>query len=179
MGREELGRIGDVPEAASDPQRLASARHPVYNHPPMSTESSPSTPGKGASAVDVVLALYEAIDTGHATEAGVLFTDDAVFDHPEQVFRGIEEIRGFLSRRESDTDRRTIHVLNNTRIAEADEGEREVSSVVFIYSPDAGGDWHLHRVARMRHVVRAVDGQWRITSRVIGPADKAMVHQTR
>jgi len=126
-----------------------------------------------------VLALYEAIDTGHATEAGVLFTDDAVFDHPEQVFRGIEEIRGFLSRRESDTDRRTIHVLNNTRIAEADEGEREVSSVVFIYSPDAGGDWHLHRVARMRHVVRAVDGQWRITSRVIGPADKAMVHQTR
>jgi hypothetical protein len=142
----------------------------------MSIQSSPSAT-ESESALDVVLALYEAIDTGHATEAAGLFTDDAVFDHPEKVFQGIEEIRGFLSGRESDADRHTIHVLNNTRVSEAADGAREISSVVFIYSPSAEGDWHLHRVARMRHTVRVVDSQWRITSRVIGSAETAPTQQ--
>ena len=138
----------------------------------MSIQSSSSTTeSESESALDVVLALYEAIDTGHATEGASLFADDAVFDHPEKVFRGIEEIRGFLSARESDADRHTIHVLGNTRVSEAPDGAREISSVVFIYSPGAEDDWHLHRVARMRHTVQVVDGQWRIVSRVIGSAE--------
>jgi hypothetical protein len=136
------------------------------------------TSSQTVSPADVVLALYEAIDSGYATRAGTLFTDDAIFDHPEQTFRGIDEIRGFLSRREGDTSRHTVHVLNNTRIAELPGGERDVSSVVFIYSPDAEGEWGLHRVVRMRHVVRSLEGQYRIATRVIEPLERATDHTT-
>ena len=130
------------------------------------------------SLVDVVLALYEAIDGKVATRAITLFTDDAVFDHPQKVFRGVDEIYGFLHSHESDKERHTGHVLHNVRVAQLESGKWDVSSTVFIYFRDAEGKWTLRAVERMRHILRSVEGQWRITARVIEPLERAKAHET-
>ena len=117
----------------------------------MSIQSSSSTTeSESESALDVVLALYEAIDTGHATEGASLFADDAVFDHPEKVFRGIEEIRGFLSARESDADRHTIHVLGLGHACGCKQVYKSLGSAHGAFQAVRSCSMHAHRCQNLQ-----------------------------
>ena len=111
----------------------------------------------------VVYAMYDAIDTGHASKAAPFFADHAVWDHPSRPLNGAEEIGAFLSQRESDTSQRTVHVLTNVRVNERPSGDYTVDSVVFVHHADSEAkEWHLQRIVRMRQVVRLVGGTLQI-----------------
>ena len=115
------------------------------------------------AADQVVYAMYDAIDTGHASRAAPFFADDAVWDHPSRALTGAREIGAFLDNREGDSSYRTVHVLTNVRVNERSSGEYAVDSVVFVYHADGKTDeWRLQRIARMRQIIRSIRGKWRI-----------------
>ena len=137
---------------------------------PTTTDETTPT-GARDPAFSIVLGLYEAIDSGRATAALDLFAADAVFEGPTGLLEGAAEISGFLTARERNTERRTVHVLNNVVIRQLDERDVEVRGVMMIYTPDAVGHWQLERVLRVRHVVRTVEGATQIVARLREPLE--------
>ena len=130
-------------------------------------------------AVSVVLGLYEAIDAGRATAALELFTADAVFEGPNGLYKGAAEISAFLTAREANTERRTVHVFANVDTRQLDERDVEVRGVMLIHTPDTAGDWQLERLTRVRHVVRAVDGAALIAARIREPLQAPTATEAR
>jgi len=66
-----------------------------------------------AAATETVLAYHRAIDTGHATDAISLFTEDAVFQARGTELVGRDAISGFMTDREAQVGRHTVHVVAN------------------------------------------------------------------
>lgn len=130
------------------------------------------SPAAADLALSVVLRLYEAIDSGRATEAIPLFTEDAVLEHPDHALEGAEEISAFLTRREADTERHTVHLFTNVLTRQLDDGDIEVRGVMMIHMPDATGAWQMMRLLRVRHLLRLVDAEFLIGARLREPLEQ-------
>ncbi len=121
----------------------------------------------------LVVSYHRDIDSGRATAGIGAFADDAEFEAHGRVFRGREEILGFLKAREANTGRQTVHVLANEVAAAQDDGsddERiELQNIVLLHVRQPDGVYVLDRVLNTVHRFRHSGGQWRITHRTSRP----------
>lgn len=124
----------------------------------------------------LAVSYHRDIDGGRATAGIGAFADDAEFEAHGRVFRGREEILGFLKAREADTGRQTVHVLaNEVATAQDDEdngsGDKrvELQNMVLLHVRQPDGAYVLDRVLNTVHRFRHSGGRWRITHRTSRP----------
>jgi hypothetical protein len=67
--------------------------------------------GSAAACHAVLVEFLAAIDHGHASTALDLFTEDASFTARGQQLRAATRSAGFLTEREAETDRQTVHTI--------------------------------------------------------------------
>ncbi|WP_371574635.1 nuclear transport factor 2 family protein [Streptomyces sp. NBC_01314] len=93
--------------------------------------------------------------------------------HTGRVFRGRDEILGFLKAREADTGRQTVHVLANEVVTGQDDGSDakgiELRAMVLLHVRQPDGAYILDRVLNTVHRLRYAGGEWRITHRASRP----------
>lgn len=124
----------------------------------------------------LVVRYHRDIDSGRATAGIGAFADDAEFEAHGRVFRGRDEILGFLKAREADTGRQTVHVLANevvTGQGDDDDGSVhkrvELQAMVLLHVRKPDGAYVLDRVLNTVHRFRHAGGEWRITHRTSRP----------
>lgn len=121
----------------------------------------------------LVVSYHRDIDSGRATAGIGAFADDAEFEAHGRVFRGRDEIFGFLEAREANTGRQTVHVLANEVVTGQDDGgddERvELQAMVLLHVRRPDGAYVLDRVLSTVHRFRHSGGEWRITHRISRP----------
>lgn len=113
---------------------------------------------------ELVLGYHHAIDSGRATAGIGAFADDAEFEAHGRVFRGREEVLGFLTEREAKVDRHTVHMIVNDTTAVRGQAI-EMHAVVLLNVRRVDGSYGLERVLDTVHTFRQVEGNWRIASR--------------
>ncbi|MBW8819130.1 MAG: nuclear transport factor 2 family protein [Streptomyces sp.] len=124
----------------------------------------------------LVVGYHRDIDSGRATAGIGAFADGAEFEAHGRVFRGRDEILGFLGAREADTGRQTVHVLAN-EVVTGQDGEDdgrddrrvELQTMVLLHVRRPDGAYVLDRVLDTVHRFRHSGGQWRITHRLSRP----------
>ncbi len=124
----------------------------------------------------LVVSYHRDIDSGRATAGIGAFADDAEFEAHGRVFRGRDEILGFLKAREADTGRQTVHVLANEVVTghdDEDDGSGrkrvELQAMVLLHVRQPDGAYVLDRVLNTVHRFRHSGGEWRITRRTSRP----------
>ncbi|MEU5298348.1 nuclear transport factor 2 family protein [Streptomyces umbrinus] len=124
----------------------------------------------------LVVSYHRDIDSGRATAGIGAFADDAEFEAHGRVFRGRDEILGFLKAREADTGRQTVHVLANEVVTghdDEDDGSGrkrvELQAMVLLHVRQPDGAYVLDRVLNTVHRFRHAGGEWRITRRTSRP----------
>ncbi|MFI8893515.1 nuclear transport factor 2 family protein [Streptomyces paradoxus] len=125
----------------------------------------------------LLVGYHRDIDSGRATAGIGAFADDAEFEAHGRVFRGRAEILDFLSAREANTGRQTVHVLANEVVTVQDDepgGERvELRTVVLLHVRQPDGAYALDRVLETVHHFSHIGGRWRITRRASAPLHPA------
>ena len=124
-------------------------------------------------ATETVLAYHRAIDTGHATDAISLFTDDAVFQAKGTELLGRDAIRVFMTDREAQAERHTVHVVANLVVRRAQDDEVELSALVLLHVRQPDGGYALERVLDTTHVVTRDLSGWKIHRRLSRPLHDA------
>jgi hypothetical protein len=121
----------------------------------------------------LVIGYHRDIDSGRATAGISAFADGAEFEARGRVFRGRAEILGFLSAREADTRRQTVHVIANevptTQDGDSDVGRAELRATVLLHVRQPDGGYLLDRVLDTVHQFRSSGGEWLITRRTSRP----------
>jgi ketosteroid isomerase-like protein len=144
---------------------------------PMRDEAGAADPaGDIASARATVVAYHAAIDRSRATAALPLFAEDAHFEAKGEVLQGHAEIGGFLSYREAQRDRHTVHVIANETAEHVGADEVELSAFVLLHVRRPDGGYALERVLDTVHRVRRTDGGWRIARRSSRPLHEPSEH---
>lgn len=129
--------------------------------------------GPAAQCHAVLVDFLAAIDRGRATQALRLFTSDASFDARGRQLRGHEEIRRFLSAREADTDRHTVHLLANEVVRRCTSEELELTALLLLYERRLDGQYQVERVLDTAQTFRRTSDGWRISSRATTPLHPA------
>ena len=125
-------------------------------------------------AHDVVVAYHRSIDVGRATDGLELFTDDAVFQVKGTELIGREAIGRFLTDREAQTDRHTVHVIANPVVTRAGKDEVEISALVLLQVRQPGGHYVTERVLDTVHEVTRRSAGWKIRRRLSRPLHSAV-----
>lgn len=121
------------------------------------------------AAADVVFAYHRAIDSGRATEGIELFAEDAVFQAKGMELIGRAAIAGFLTEREAQTDRHTMHVVANTTARSSESNQIELTGFVLLHVRRLDGRYELERVLDTTHVLRPCASGWQILKRLSRP----------
>ncbi len=136
--------------------------------------TSPATrvPGEDpATACHAVLVEFlAAIDHGHASTALDLFTDDASFTARGQQLHGRDAISEFLTVREAETGRQTVHLIANETQHTNDADETvTLEAILVLVERNSAGKFVTHRILETtQHFVPTAAG-WRITRRETAP----------
>lgn len=121
----------------------------------------------------LVVGYHRDIDSGRAAAGIGAFADDAEFEAHGRVFRGRDEILGFLKAREANSGRQTVHVLANEVVTVQDDGSDdprvELQTMVLLHVRQSDGAYLLDRVLNTVHRFRRSSGQWLITHRISRP----------
>lgn len=117
----------------------------------------------------LVVGYHLAIDRGGATSAIDAFTDDAVFEIRGQQLRGRREILDFLTRRESQVDRQTVHEITNEHVIERGQDRVVLGALVLLHLRGADGRYELEKVLDSTHALRRTAQGWRIAERSSRP----------
>jgi SnoaL-like domain len=125
----------------------------------------------------LVVGYHRDIDSGRAAAGISAFAEDAEFEAHGRVLRGREEILGFLSAREANTGRRTVHVIANEvvtgRDGEVDDNPVELRAMILLHVRQPDGSYLLDRVLDTVHQFRCSEGEWQITRRASRPLHPA------
>ncbi|MBN9035922.1 MAG: nuclear transport factor 2 family protein [Rhizobiales bacterium] len=123
----------------------------------------------GAKCFDRICAYHYDIDRGAATKGIVHFTDDAVFEAQGKRYEGRDGVMSFLTNREAQTDRHTVHVITGPRFSRGDDGSLLVGTIILISVRDAEGQYTISKAVDTVHrFVETRDG-WLIASRLSKP----------
>jgi hypothetical protein len=91
------------------------------------------------SACEQLLARYHRlIDVGAASDAAALFAADAVLEVGERGVRGLADITRGLAARQSNADRRTLHMLAGFDFEQADEDTAAASGALVVFAGNGG-----------------------------------------
>jgi hypothetical protein len=115
----------------------------------------------------VLYAFAERIDTGRASQAVELFTDDARFAAGPRVAEGRAQLAAAFAAREANSARRTRHLMLNPICVPDGEAAMEVRSTLalFVLEPEAKPLAPSALLACTDRLLRGADGRWRIASR--------------
>lgn len=129
-------------------------------------ESTPDQIAAAAACRDVVLAFHRCIDTGNATAAADLFTDDATLEVRGSTFVGRAAIDGFLGEREA-ADRITRHVVVEWSPTGGAASEvTATATVAILHLPPSEKDHVLERIIDADITFRrGDDDRWRMADR--------------
>lgn len=121
-----------------------------------------------AECEDLFLDFHGLIDAGRAREAIDLFTEDGSFEVRGRPFEGRDAILGFLTARESRTDRHTRHAAANFRFRRTSATTAQATAMLTIFASE--GDGHRSSVPEAVsdceiEFRRDDDGRWRTTTR--------------
>ncbi|MFF4630041.1 SgcJ/EcaC family oxidoreductase [Streptomyces griseorubiginosus] len=120
-------------------------------------------PPAEAACQDVVRSVYEAIDSGRASDAVARYTEDAVFETARgRKLVGTAAIAAAMAAREADTGRVTRHVLTGLRVTATGGAEARLVGTlsVFLLSGPSPDDPELTSALDIGLSLR--DGAWRI-----------------
>ncbi len=121
----------------------------------------------------LVVGYHREIDSGRATAGISAFADDAEFEAHGRIIRGRDEILGFLTAREADIGRQTVHVIANEVLTGQDGGSDdkrvELQAMILLHVRQPDGAYLLDRVLSTVHQFRYADGEWLITRRTSRP----------
>ena len=122
-----------------------------------------------AEVLEVIYLFHRHIDRGQATNALDLVADDADFTIRGERMRGRAEVGEFLARREQQTDRRTLHLIESPIVTGGRGGEVVVEAVLAMHSRDDAGTLRLDNAFEIAHTLVLGDGGWRIRDRTMSP----------
>lgn len=134
----------------------------------------PATPvpdaGSAAACHAVLVEFLAAIDHGHASTALGLFTDAAAFTARGQQLHGRDAISEFLTARETETDRQTVHIVAN-ETARTDDTHEAVTmdAVLVLLERNDAGQYVIDRVLDTTQQFVPTPAGWRITRRETAP----------
>jgi SnoaL-like domain len=125
----------------------------------------------------LVVGYHRDIDSGRATAGIQAFAEDAEFEAHGRVLRGRDQILGFLSAREANTGRQTVHVIANEvvtrRDSEVEDNPVELRAMILLHVRQPDGSYLLDRVLNTVHQFRCSGGDWQITRRTSKPLHPA------
>jgi uncharacterized protein (TIGR02246 family) len=130
----------------------------------------PATPVRDADSAAachaVLIEFLAAIDHGHASTALALFTNDASFTARGQQLQGHDAISEFLTERESETDRQTVHVVAN-ETARTDDTHEAVTleAILILLVRNEAGHYVTDRVLDTTQQFVPTPAGWRIARR--------------
>lgn len=130
--------------------------------------TGPTTPDPGAAAAchAVLAGFLAAIDHGHASTALDLFTQDAFFTARGQQLHGRDAIGTFLTQREAETGRQTVHIIANETVGTGDTREAVIlDAVLVLLARNAADQYVIDRVLDTTQQFVSTPAGWRITSR--------------
>jgi uncharacterized protein (TIGR02246 family) len=134
------------------------------------TRPTSSHPANAAACHAVLVEFLAAIDHGHATTALDLFTADASFTARGQQLQGLDAISRFLTEREAETYRQTIHIIANETARTDDTGEAiTLDAVLVLLVCNEAGHYLTDRVLDTTQQFVPTPAGWRITSRRTAP----------
>lgn len=121
--------------------------------------------------VEALLAAWaHCIDSGRATEAIALFTEDAEQTLPSGTSKGVGAIRTGLERRQALTARTTRHLVSNLLLQPQDGERLQGRWVLTLFRSDqAERPAVLQLVADVEDVYAQVDGRWKVARRTLTP----------
>lgn len=122
-----------------------------------------------AEVLEVVYLFHRHIDRGQATKALDLVADDADFTIRGQRMRGRAEVGEFLTWREQQTDRKTLHLIQHPVMSRGPGAEVRVDAVLAMHSRDDAGTLRLDNAFEITHTLVPADGGWRIRDRAMSP----------
>ncbi len=114
------------------------------------------------------------IDRGRASAAIQYFDDDAEFEARGERLRGREQILKFLTDREAQTGRYTVHVVANPVTVESSHDTVEISALIMLHVRHQDGEYALERVLDTRHRFRSTPTGYKIVSRTSTPLHDAV-----
>jgi len=135
------------------------------------TTPAPVGDARSPAACHIVLVEFlAAIDHGHATTALDLFAEDASFTARGQQLQGRDAISEFLTEREAETDRQTVHI-NANETASTDDTREAVTldAVLVLLVRNGAGQYAFDRVLDTTQQFVPTPAGWRITSRHTAP----------
>jgi len=136
----------------------------------------PITPDPGVDADSaaachaVLVEFLAAIDHGHASTALDLFTEDASFTARGQQLQGRDAISGFLTEREAETGRQTVHIIVNETARTDDKREAlTLDAVLVLLVRNEAGHYVTDRVLDTTQQFVPTQEGWRISRRDTTP----------
>jgi hypothetical protein len=114
------------------------------------------------------------IDRGRASAAIRYFDEDAEFEARGERLRGREQILRFLTDREAQTARHTVHVVANPVTVESSDDAVEISALIMLHVRNHEGGYALERVLDTRHRFRSTPSGYNIVSRRSTPIHPAV-----
>lgn len=122
--------------------------------------------------IEALLAAWaHCIDSGRATDAIGLFTQDAEQTLASSTSKGQDAIRAGLERRQALTGRTTRHLVSNLLLQALDGGQRLRGRWVLTLfrSDSAQRPATIQLVADVEDEYAQVDGNWRVARRTLTP----------
>lgn len=126
--------------------------------------------GSAAACHAVLVDFLAAIDHGHAPTALDLFTPNASFTARGRQLHGRDAINGFLTKREAESDRRTVHIIANQTVRVDETREAlTLDAVLILLVRDKVGHYFIDRLLDTTQQFVPTPAGWRISHRDTAP----------
>jgi hypothetical protein len=127
------------------------------------------TADERSAALDTVYLFHRHIDRGQATRSAELVAPDADFTIRGQRMQGHAAVLDFLTWREAQVDRHTLHVLTSSIVTRSEPSVLSVESVLLMHARDDEGVLRLGDAYDIVHGLVLHDGRWLIRDRTMSP----------
>lgn len=119
-----------------------------------------------ASCLEVVGAVYRAIDVGRATEAVPQYTEDAVVQTARGTAEGREAVAALMAAREANVSRVTRHDLSAVRVTVSGTEARLIAALSVYVLSEPATSTDPEAVAALDIRLRQTEAGWRIAHHV-------------
>jgi hypothetical protein len=127
------------------------------------------TADERSAALETVYLFHRHIDRGQATRSAELVAPDADFTIRGQRMQGHAAVLDFLTWREAQVDRHTLHVLTSSIVTRSAPSVLSVESILLMHARDEDGVLRLGDAFEIVHGLVLDGGRWLIRDRTMSP----------
>jgi uncharacterized protein (TIGR02246 family) len=122
-----------------------------------------------AACLELIASSFAWVDEGHATAVAELFTEDGVQAVNGAASVGRQQIRAALANREADSERRTLHVVTNTKFRAVTSDHAAADSIITLYllSSPAPERLRPRALSLLEDQFVCLDEVWRLARRTV------------